>query len=118
MTLSVFLGVLIFSLSIHCTTLLPLQVSTIYGPVTGQYTQDDLVREFLGIPYAAPPVGDLRWKPTQPPNPWSDPLTCTSFGHSCPQLPSALFTSFANEEMSNYAEDCLTLNVWTVPINY
>ena len=40
---------------------------------------------FKGIPYAAPPVGDLRWKAPQPVTPWTEPRACTAFGPACPQ---------------------------------
>ncbi len=63
-------------------------------------------RRFLGIPFAAPPVGDLRWRPPAPPAPWSGTLEATRFGSSCPQRPSTLGTPSENE-------DCLYLNVWT-----
>src|SRR6185369_5769431 len=60
----------------------------------------------LGIPFAAPPVGALRWRPPQPVTPWADTLTATKFGSACPQRPSTLGTPSENE-------DCLYLNVWT-----
>ena len=63
-------------------------------------------RSFIGIPYAAPPVGALRWKPPQPVAPWSGPLDATGEGVSCPQAPdSALQTG-------PQSEDCLQLNVF------
>jgi para-nitrobenzyl esterase len=62
---------------------------------------------FLGIPYAAPPVGDLRWKPPQPPAPWTGTREATEFGSSCPQLPAGWLPQMA------WNEDCLYLNVWT-----
>ena len=63
-------------------------------------------RRFLGIPFAAPPVGPLRWRPPRPPVPWSGTLETKSFGSACPQRPSTLGTPSENE-------DCLHLNVWT-----
>ncbi len=63
-------------------------------------------REFLGIPYAAPPVGALRWKPPAPAVPWSGVLDASSYSSACAQLPS--LTGTASEQ-----EDCLYLNVWT-----
>ena len=58
------------------------------------------VNEWLGIPYAAPPVGSLRWKPPQAPAPWTTALSATAFGSECTQ------TSGAG------SEDCLFVNVW------
>lgn len=57
---------------------------------------------FLGIPYAAPPIGTLRWKPPQPVAPWLDVRQATQFGNQCPQFFPTLTTS----------EDCLYLNVY------
>ncbi|MBU6490035.1 MAG: carboxylesterase family protein [Burkholderiales bacterium] len=67
------------------------------------------LRVFRGIPYAAPPVGDLRWKPPQPVSAWAGVRSATEFGARCMQLP--LFQmEFRSRSMS---EDCLFLNVWT-----
>ena len=62
---------------------------------------------FLGVPYAAPPVGDLRWKPPQPVSPWTSTRKATEFGAACPQLPAKWFPYIG------WNEDCLYLNVWT-----
>ena len=48
----------------------------------------DGVAAYLGIPYAAPPVGNLRWRPPAPPMPWEGVLDATQFGPSCPQPPA------------------------------
>src|SRR5262245_9977542 len=68
------------------------------GPVQGITTP--IMHKFLGIPYALPPVGALRWAPPQPRAPWTTPLDATSFGNRCPQGPSAI-------GRSSTAEDCL-----------
>ena len=62
---------------------------------------------YLGIPFAAPPVGDLRWKPPQPAKPWSGVKESTEFCPACPQLPAA------GINIDRMDEDCLYLNVWT-----
>lgn len=62
---------------------------------------------FLGVPYAAPPLGELRWKPPQPARKWSQPRPATQFGPACPQLPARWFPAIG------WNEDCLYLNVWT-----
>ena len=65
------------------------------------------VNEFLGVPYAAPPTGNLRWRPPQPPAPWQGIRDATQFAPSCPQPPSPFAPHGA------FSEDCLYLNVYT-----
>jgi para-nitrobenzyl esterase len=67
---------------------------------------------YKGIPYAAPPVGPLRWRPPAPPAAWTGTRDATSFGAICPQpkRPDAVVAAGAGLTQS---EDCLTLNVWT-----
>jgi len=77
-------------------------VNTTDGPVCG--IVNNSVTEWLGIPYAAPPVGSLRWQPPQPPTPWTTPLQATSFGSECVQV----FPGFP----SGGTENCLFINVW------
>jgi para-nitrobenzyl esterase len=84
---------------------------TIRGLVLGDKKD---VHVYKGIPFAAPPVGELRWKPPQPVVPWKGVRDCFEFGAACPQKVSALFASIP--EMALHAptsEDCLFLNVWT-----
>ena len=69
----------------------------------------DGVLSFKGIPFAAPPVGDLRWRPPQPAEKWSGVRDATAYGHDCMQLP---FPSDAAPLGTTPAEDCLVLNVW------
>jgi para-nitrobenzyl esterase len=66
------------------------------------------VRVYRGIPYAAPPVGPLRWKPPQPPAPWSGVHDGSKFGFDPMQLNDPARGSRA----PGTSEDCLTLNVW------
>lgn len=87
-----------------------LVVKTSLGPVRGE-ALDDGVRVFRGIPYAAPPVGELRWRPPQPATAWADSRDATEFGSGCPQLP--LLAMMLGEKMPQTSEDCLFLNVWT-----
>ena len=70
------------------------------------------VDAFKGIPYAAPPVGELRWRSPQPPSPWHTPRSSEDYGHSCPQHspPDRVAPS---SQGATTSEDCLTLNVWT-----
>jgi para-nitrobenzyl esterase len=81
-------------------------VQTSDGPVRGFVKEG--VRTFLGIPYAAPPVGDLRWMPPEPPAPHGL-LDATEFGNTCPQVTT--LGAFAGP--ANTTEDCLFLNVYT-----
>lgn len=62
---------------------------------------------FLGVPYAAPPVGGLRWKPPTPPAKWSGARKATQFGAACPQLRAGWLP------YPVWSEDCLFLNIWT-----
>lgn len=81
-------------------------VSTQYGPVQGFVSGN--VDRFYGIPFAAPPVGALRWRPPQPPAPWSTVLQARAFAPHCPQ--PEIYDGF-NSPSTN--EDCLYLNVFT-----
>jgi para-nitrobenzyl esterase len=67
------------------------------------------VRTFLGIPFAAPPVGALRWRAPQPAAPWSGVRRADAFGPRCPQ--GRLFDDMVFRDQPS--EACLTLNVWT-----
>ena len=87
----------------------PPVVETTYGPVAGDREADGL-RVFRGVPFAAPPVGELRWAPPQPPAPWTEIRNATAFGDKCMQ--TDVFGDM-NSRADGMSEDCLTLNVWT-----
>jgi len=80
------------------------------GDVRGGVAKLKDVALYAGIPFAAPPIGALRWAPPQPAASWSGVRDATRFGPHCPQ--PAVFSGihFPDDSMS---EDCLTLNVWT-----
>jgi len=80
-----------------------LVIKTHSGEVRGKL--DGKVREFFGIPFAAPPVGPLRWRPPQPHAPWTTALDATRPGSSCAQ------TSFRGRGVAG-SEDCLFLNIY------
>lgn len=65
---------------------------------------------YRGVPFAAPPVGDLRWRPPRPVRPWSGVLGCVRFRPSCPQQ---RVPGVAPSSSGPQSEDCLYLNVWT-----
>src|SRR5215510_5235571 len=70
------------------------------------------IRSYKGIPFAAPPVGDLRWKPPQPVLKWEGVRNCDAFGPECPQAPYPAGSIYALPPQKQ-SEDCLFLNVWT-----
>lgn len=76
---------------------------------TLQGVADDGVLAFKGIPYAAPPVGQLRWQAPQPAPAWKGVRQADQYGHDCMQEP---FPSDAAPLGTQPAEDCLVLNVW------
>jgi len=81
-------------------------VETSNGKLSGR---GGAVRIFKGIPYAAPPVGNLRWRPPQAAAAWAGTREAYEFGFDCPQIPLPEEPSAAPGK----SEDCLTLNVWT-----
>jgi hypothetical protein len=78
-------------------------VQTLNGPVQGFYYQG--IQQFLGIPFAAPPVGSLRWRVPQPVNNWTEVLMATSFGDACLQPPYQQY-------LPPQSEDCLYINIY------
>ncbi|GAB3508103.1 carboxylesterase family protein [Spirosoma knui] len=86
------------------------------GLVSGVVNKDGDVRSFKGIPFAAPPVGDLRWKAPQPVKPWSGVRACDQYGASPMQNSPNPFGPWSAEFLipkEPISEDCLYLNVWT-----
>ena len=75
-------------------------------------TSDGLIDVYKGIPYAAPPVGSLRWAPPAPPVTWPQKRDASQFGPVCPQSKRADGPPVAGAS-SIQSEDCLSLNVWT-----
>ena len=86
------------------------RVKTTGGVVEGAGRGASGVRAFKGIPYAAPPVGELRWRPPQPAKSWEGVRSAEKFGPRCMQHPVFGDMNFRSDGMS---EDCLYLNVWT-----
>lgn len=86
-------------------------VRTAAGDVVG--TVANGVASYLGVPYAAPPVGQLRWRPPQPVRPSAAPRDATEYGHACPQ-PLGKYPAWADAAIvrAGRDEDCLTVNIW------
>jgi para-nitrobenzyl esterase len=92
-----------------CMASAPPKVSTLQGKAEGKLINDGKVRAFLGLPYAAPPVGPLRWKAPQPPAAWNGVRDATKFGSRCQQWHIWNDYLFLDAGPS---EDCLYLNVY------
>jgi para-nitrobenzyl esterase len=90
------------------------QVRTDAGPIEGSSSSDGKVQIFKGIPYAAPPVGALRWKEPQPVPSWQGVRKTTEFGARCMQ--GNVFGDMVFRDAAP-SEDCLYLNVWTPKIS-
>ena len=99
-------------------------VQTQAGQVEGTWEGEDGLAVFKGIPYAAPPVGSLRWKPPAPVEPWEGVRPAKAFAAACPQqegmqqMAAGMLRSVGEDpsntpNFSNTSEDCLYLNVWT-----
>ena len=85
------------------------KVKTAQGEATGKWIHDGQEKAFLALPYAAPPVGNLRWQAPAPPVRWSGVRDATNFGHRCEQWhvwDDYIFTD------AGPSEDCLYLNVY------
>ena len=87
----------------------PLTVRTEQGRVHGKTINGGQVRAFLGLPYAAPPVGDLRWRAPAPPGHWNGVREATQYGAHCMQ--GNVYKDMIFQD-SGPSEDCLYLNVF------
>ena len=82
-------------------------MSTDAGTLVGRIDSATGVRVFLGVPFAAPPVGEQRWRPPQPVAPWTGERAAMVAGPPCIQ------PALGGGRVPDTSEDCLTLNVWT-----
>jgi para-nitrobenzyl esterase len=89
----------------HLTDPIKTDTGYISGTLIGDV--DNPIKAYRGIPYAVPPVGNLRWKPPRPAAPWDEIRQCAEFSKVCPQ---SSMSGFAPPPMS---EDCLYLNLMT-----
>ena len=86
------------------------------GQIQGVCAENSGVYVYRGIPYAAPPIGELRWKEPQPVVAWEGVRKCDKFGHPGYQAvhyPGGYATEWGYGDEAPYSEDCLYLNVWT-----
>jgi para-nitrobenzyl esterase len=85
------------------------------GELSPEAFEDPAVLAFKGVPFAAPPVGERRWRPPEPPLPWPGVRAATTFGNSCVQAIRRSLLPWTEEYMfrNGVDEDCLALNVWT-----
>jgi para-nitrobenzyl esterase len=84
---------------------------TTAGPVVGAMDANETLA-WLGIPFAAPPLGDLRWRAPRPVKPWTDALETTAFRDPCVQLSGPLDGLPDDNDRVVGSEDCLYLNLW------
>jgi para-nitrobenzyl esterase len=85
------------------------------GDIEGIWSRDSSVRIFKGVPYARPPVGDLRWRPPAPPLRWNGVRPAKEFGPRSIQFDrDQASISYFGPEADD--EDCLTLNIWTAAV--
>jgi para-nitrobenzyl esterase len=92
------------------------RVKTLNGKVSGILNADKSLKMFKGIPFAAPPVGDLRWKAPQPVQNWVGTKVCTEFSASPMQRTPQPFSCWSEEFIAQpepLSEDCLYLNIWS-----
>ncbi len=100
----------------------PIQRQTTFGPVVGtDLSAANGTYVWKGVPYAKPPVGELRWKAPADPDPWTSPRLTQQFGHACAQA-SRLYGPGLNNKYDATigtslgktvgSEDCLYLNIW------
>ena len=88
----------------------PVQVSLENGVIEGLYDTHTGIQKYFGIPFAKPPVGELRWKAPQPLAPWEGVKETKNFG---PRPVQAMVFGDMKSRSNGLSEDCLYLNVWT-----
>ncbi len=91
----------------------PPTVQTGQGALAGVI--DNGIAIYRGIPFAAPPVGELRWRPPQPPAGWDGVRDASQFGNLCPQTPRDSYPQWLKDHFAavDMNEDCLTLNIFS-----
>ena len=87
-------------------------VETSHGPVRG--VREGALAVFRGIPYARPPLGELRFRPAEPPLRWAEVRDANAFGPACLQ-PTDMVSTMLGFDGEASSEDCLTINLWVPP---
>ncbi|QDH74034.1 carboxylesterase/lipase family protein [Brevundimonas sp. M20] len=106
-----FLSIAVSALALTaCATANAQTVTAPAGAVRG--TTENGIAGFKGIPFAAPPVGEMRWRPPAPAARWTGTRDATRYGAACIQ-PTPVFQTIYSSDIGATSEDCLTLNVWT-----
>jgi len=102
----------LISLSVHAQSNnnFPVQVKINNGTIEGNYDTQTGLQMYFGIPFAKPPVGNLRWKAPQPADNWDGVKETKSFG---PRPVQSIVFGDMNSRSPGMSEDCLYLNVWT-----
>ncbi len=105
--LAFLVGASIASVALAADPVIPIKEGQLRGEELDVKGQS--VKVFRGIPFAAPPVKQLRWRPPQPVTPWKGIRDARKFAPACPQPPDLVYALAFKEQ----SEDCLYLNVWT-----
>ncbi|MEL7159152.1 MAG: carboxylesterase family protein [Bacteroidota bacterium] len=98
------------TLNAQSTDAFPVRTTVAEGTIEGNYNTKTGIQTYLGVPFAQPPVGDLRWQPPQPAKPWSGVKETKQF--SARPIQKFIFGDMRFRS-SGVSEDCLYLNVWT-----
>ena len=88
----------------------PVQLRIEQGIIEGNYNTHDGIQTYFGVPFAKPPLGDLRWKAPQPADPWEGVRETKVFG---PRPMQTMVFGDMKSRSAGVSEDCLYLNVWT-----
>ena len=96
----------------HANAPLGAQVTVSTGVLSGIRSSDGL-KQFFHIPYAKPPLGELRWRPPQPAEPWTGVRDASKAGPACMQVPAQEGEFFGEALDEGMDEDCLHLNIWS-----
>jgi para-nitrobenzyl esterase len=113
---SIAAGLLLLATAIPAGAALQQPIATVSGELLGTPGTSPGVTVFRGVPYAAPPVGDLRWRAPQPVPVWTGIRQANKFGNACMQnalKPGSFYQVEFYESPEPMSEDCLYLNLWT-----